>query len=265
MTRVACAQLAPRLGDLAENRARTLAAIHAARLRDAEVLVLPELASSGYVFADEAEARSVAVPARGPLLADWVRAAGELTVVAGFCELGDDGALYNSAAVLDGEGVRAVYRKTHLWDRERLVFTPGELPPPVVRTKAGSLGVLICYDLEFPELPRTLALRGAELIVAPVNWPLVPRPHGERPPEVVQAMAAARTNRVFVAICDRTGTERGQRWTAGTSIIDESGWVVAESTADTLVVADLDLSRARDKAISERNDVLADRRPELYD
>ncbi len=264
MIRVACAQLAPRIGDLPANRARTLEAIRDARRQGADLLVLPELASANRYPDDAAEARSVAITTRDPLLADWAEAAGTLTVVAGFCELGDDGALYNSATVLDGDGVRAVYRKTHLWDREKLVFTPGSAPPPVVDTRAGRLGVLICYDLEFPELTRSLAIRGAEVIVAPVNWPLVPRPPGERPPEVVIAMAAARTNRVFAAICDRTGTERGQRWTAGTTIIDESGWVIAESTADTLVVADIDPHRARDKSLSEYNDALADRRPELY-
>ncbi|OQO93845.1 hydrolase [Saccharomonospora piscinae] len=264
MRRVACAPLAPRVGDLAANRALTLAAIGAARRRGADLLVLPELATSGYVFADAAEARSVAVGADDRLLTDWAEAAGELTLVAGFCELGDDEALYNSAAVLDGDGVRAVYRKTHLWDREHLVFTPGSAPPPVVDTRAGRLGVLICYDLEFPELTRSLAMRGAEVIVAPVNWPLVARPPGERPPEVVIAMAAARTNRVFAAVCDRTGTERGLRWTAGTTILDESGWVLAESVEDALVVADLDPARARDKSLSGRNDALADRRHELY-
>ncbi|TCP45083.1 putative amidohydrolase [Tamaricihabitans halophyticus] len=261
MTRVACAQLAPRVGDPVGNRARTLDAIGTARADEVDLLVLPELASSGYMFADEAEARALATPTDGPLLADWVRAAGKLTVVAGFCELGGDGALYNSAAVLDGEGVHAIYRKTHLWDRERLVFTPGDTPPPVVRTRVGPVGVLVCYDLEFPEMPRSLALRGAELIAVPVNWPLLPRPDGERPPEVIMAMAAARTNRVLLAVCDRDGTERGQRWTAGTTIIDESGWIVGSGPA---AVADLEPGRARNKSISDHNDVLADRRPELY-
>ena len=84
--------------------------------------------------------------------------------------------IYNSAAVVDSSGVRAVYRKTHLWDRERLIFTPGAELPPVVETAHGRIGVLICYDLEFPELPRSLALRGADLICAPVNWPLIDPP-----------------------------------------------------------------------------------------
>ena len=123
--------------------------------------------------------------------------------------------------------------------------------------------MLICYDLEFPEMPRMLALQGAELIAVPTNWPRAHWPEGEHPPEVVIAMATARTNRVFVACCDRTGTERGQEWTAGTSIIDETGWVRASADGG-LAIADVDLSAARTKALTERADVLEDRRPELY-
>ncbi|GAA1210983.1 nitrilase-related carbon-nitrogen hydrolase [Prauserella alba] len=268
MTRVACAEFAPVVGDPVGNRRRVADWITRAREQGADLAVLPELATSGYVFADTAEARAAAMAADDVTLAEWARVAGEMSVVAGFCELGDDGALYNSAVVLHGGRVQAVYRKTHLWDRERLVFRPGAEPAPVVEVAGRRVGVLICYDLEFPEMPRSLALRGAELLVAPVNWPVVPRPEGERPPEVVQAMAAARTNRVFMAVCDRGGTERGQEWTRGTVVIDEAGWIVAGGDAATgeerLVVADLTLSRARNKAISAHNDVLSDRRPELY-
>src|SRR5439155_16163652 len=155
---------------------------------------------------------------------------------------------------VDGSGVLAVYRKTHLWDREKLVFEPGREPPPVLDTRHGRIGVLVCYDLEFPELTRSLALRGTELLLVPTNWPLVPRPEGERPPEVIVAMAAARTNRMFVACCDRDGVERGQEWTAGSVVIDECGWVVA-TVEEASAAADLDLPRARAKMLTELSDV----------
>jgi predicted amidohydrolase len=160
--------------------------------------------------------------------------------------------------------VIGVYRKGHLWDREKLCFAPGREPPRVFDTPAGRIGVLVCYDLEFPEMPRTLALAGAELICIPTNWPLVERPEGERPPEVINAMAAARLNRVFIACCDRTGTERGQHWTAGTAIVDEQGWVLARQTGAGPARATVDLARAHDKAYTELADLMADRRPELY-
>jgi predicted amidohydrolase len=263
MTVVVCRQLAPRIGDLDANRLLTTDAIRVAVGGGADVVVLPELATSGYVFADRAEAASVALAPDDELFAEWAAAAGDAIVVAGFCECGDDGRLYNSAAVVDREGVRLVYRKTHLWDREKLVFDPGAVPPPVFDTPHGRIAVAVCYDLEFPELTRDVAVRGAELLVVPTNWPLVARPDGEHPPEVVIAMAAARTNRMFIACCDRDGTERGQRWTAGTAIVDESGWIVA-TAADGVANADLELARARNKTLGERNDAFGDRRPDLY-
>lgn len=263
MTRVDCRQLAPRITDLAGNHARSVRAITDAVSAGADVVVLPELATSGYVFASKDEARSAAITTENPILQDWQKAAGHAIVVGGFCERAGN-ALYNSAAVLDRSGLLAVYRKTHLWGSEKAVFTPGHEPPPVVPTRAGRIGVLICYDLEFPEMTRVLALRGAELIVAPVNWPLVDRPRGEHPPEVVIAMAAARTNRVPIACCDRTGTERGQEWTEGSCVIDESGWVRASAGNAASASIDLDLTRARTKRIGEHNDVFADRRPEFY-
>ncbi|MGH2858253.1 MAG: carbon-nitrogen hydrolase, partial [Solirubrobacteraceae bacterium] len=104
----------------------------------------------------------------------------------------------------------------------------------------------------------------AELIAVPTNWPLGDRPVGERAPEVTIAMAAARVNRVFIACCDRTGTERGQEWTGGTSIIDESGWVLASQSQLGSAHAVVDLTRAHDKSLTRLADVLGDRRPELY-
>jgi predicted amidohydrolase len=266
--RVVCQQLAPRVGELASNRAMSLAAIRDAVARGGEVVLLPELVTSGYVFASREEAAAVAIRPDDALFDEWAaeiaRVPGHRGVlVGGFCEQGEAGKLYNSAAVVDGGGIRAVYRKVHLWDREKLFFEPGDRPPPVVETAVGRIGVLVCYDLEFPEMPRMLALAGAELIAVPTNWPRAQWPEGERPPEVVIAMATARTNRVFVACCDRTGTERGQEWTAGTSIVDQDGWIRA-TAVNGQALAELDLARARTKTVAELADVIKDRRPELY-
>ena len=255
--RVACHQLAPAVGALASNRALALAAIDAAADAGAHVVVLPELITSGYVFEDAAEARSLAEPADGPTL----------VIAGGFAELGADGRLYNSAALVDPGGVRAVYRKVHLWDREPEFFTPGDAPPPVVDTPHGRIGLIVCYDLEFPEWTRAAALRGAELLCVPTNWPREPRPDGERPMEVMRAMVAAATNRIAVAACDRCGVERGVEWVAGSVIAAPDGWLLAGPPAaaePVLLVADVDLAVARDKSLGPRNDVLGDRRPALY-
>ncbi len=266
--RIACQQLAPAIAEFDANRAASVASIRTAVERGAELVILPELVTSGYVFASREEAASTAVSVSHTIFAEWAAEVAKVPddrglVVGGFCELGRDGNLYNSAAVVSGEGVLAVYRKTHLWDREKLFFAPGSDPPPVVLTRLGQIGVAICYDLEFPELTRGLALRGAELIAVPTNWPLVSRPKGEHPPEVINAMSTARSNRVFIACCDRAGVERGQRWTEGTSVLDIDGWILARAEAGS-AVADVDLARARDKRLTDLADALGDRRPELY-
>jgi predicted amidohydrolase len=216
VTRIACQQVAPRIADLEGNRRLSAESIHHAVDGGADVIVLPALVTSGYVFASRAEAASVAITPDHRLFVDWVAEAarGPAVVVGGFCELGDDGLLYDSAALVNGSGVRGVYRKTHLWNAEKLIFEPGRQPPLVFETAVGRIGILICYDLAFPEMTRILGLGGADLIANPTNWPLVSRPRGERPPEVIIAMSAARTNRVFIACCDRTGTDRHRTRTA---------------------------------------------------
>jgi predicted amidohydrolase len=271
VTRVCCQQLDPIVGDLAGNRERALAAIAEAVELDAEVIVLPELVTSGYMFESADEAASLALAPDHEILREWAQLARRhgVIIAGGFAERGEDGQTYNSAAVVDETGLRAVYRKLHLWDREKLWFAPGQLPPPVIDTRVGKLSVVVCYDVEFPELTRMVALAGTQLLLVPTNWPLGPRPEGERPAEVVIAMAAARGNRMAVACADRAGVEREQPWTGCTTIIGADGWVAAEKAgAEALslgpVTADLDLGLALDKRYTELADAFADRRPSLY-
>jgi predicted amidohydrolase len=241
-------------------------AIRAAVDDGARVVILPELATSGYMFESPDEARAAAIAPSHPVFAEWAALVAPVDGVAigGFAELGDDGLIYNSAAVVDGSGVLAVYRKVHLWAREKLVFEPGSAEPPVVATPVGKIGVLICFDLEFPEFPRSLALRGAELIAAPTNWPRETVPAGERVPEVTVAMASAYSNHIGIACCDRAGTERGQDWNEASCIVDEQGWVIATPDDAGVVRADLDFARSHDKSMGPFVDVFGDRRPELY-
>ena len=266
MTRVTCCQLSPVVGELTNNLRSCEDAIRSAIGDGAEIIVLPELSTSGYVFESKEEAKSLAIRADHAVFSDWASILGETLaiVVCGFCESGEDGHLYNSACVIDRNGVLAVYRKVHLWDRERLVFSPGSTLAPVLDLAVGRIGICICYDLEFPEVGRTLALGGADIILVPTNWPAVFHPTGEHPPEVGIAMATARVNKVAIACCDRAGIERGIEWTEGSVIIDENGWIVGRPSGQRCFSADLTLERSRDKSISSLNDALGDRRPGLY-
>ncbi len=257
-----CHELAPVVGDLEGNVAAIDAAIRDAVASHVRLLVLPELATSGYYLTPH-EAQRCAFELTSPHFARW---AGMLppdgVLVTGFLER-DGNVLFNSAAVITATGLAAVYRKTHLWDAEADLFRPGDLAPPIVDTPVGRLGLLICYDLEFPEMPRRLALGGADILVVPTNWPLVPRPEGEHPPEVIQAMAAARASAVPILCCDRRGTERANEWTEGTAAVGSDGWPVGRKSDAGILDVTISLSPTRTK-IGERNDVFLDRRPELY-
>jgi 5-aminopentanamidase len=255
VVRVACAQLAPVIGDAAGNAARALEAIRTAAAAGARVVVLPELALSGYVFDSVDEARALATPVEA--LATW--GGFGAVVVGGFCELGGGGRLFNSAAVVDGSGVRAVYRKAHLWDREPTFFGAGDAAPPVVETAHGRVSTMVCFDLFFPEWVRVAALAGAQLLCVPGNWPREPRPPGERPVQLLRAMVAAEAGGMAVATCDRCGTERGADWAGATCVAGPDGSLLAAAPGPepALVVADVELLDAGPPW-------LAARRPELY-
>lgn len=262
LVRVRCQELAPVIGDREGNLAAIGNAVRGAMDAGIELLVLPELATSGYFLTPD-EAWASALPAASDVFREWASELSARSVlVVGFCEL-DGHALYNSAAVLTAGGVVAVYRKAHLWNAEKELFTPGDAPPVVLDSPVGRLGTLICYDLEFPEMPRRLALAGAEIIVVPTNWPVVPKPPREHAPEVVQAMAAARASQVAIACCDRRGEERGETWTRGTVVVGPDGWPLGEKDHDGRLDVTIELRMNRFD-IGPRNHVHRDRRPPLY-
>lgn len=229
--------------------------------------MLPELCISGYMFEDADEARSLSEALSGPTVASWRELARRhgLVIVGGICEHDDDFGVCNSAVVVDETGLRATYRKAHLWDREQQIFAAGDVPPPVVETSAGRLGVAICYDAFFPEVMRGLALAGADVIAVPMNSPVIGEQLRPLSAEVVLAIAAAHVNRVFVAQADRAGRERGVDWVQASAIVDPAGSLRAGPLiGPRVLLAACDLAQARDKSLAPDNDVLADRRPELY-
>jgi 5-aminopentanamidase len=264
---VACAQLAPVFGYVERNRALAANAVETAADAGADLVVLPELCTTGYSFADSSQARELGEPAAGPTLAGWRELAGDrhVAIVGGFCELDREGRPRNSAAIVDPRGVQYVYRKTHLWDREQLIFLAGSAPPPAIDTTAGRVGLAICYDAFFPEVMRALSLAGADVIAVPMNSPVIDPPTSPLAVELVLALAAANVNRVFVAQADRAGSEPGIEWAQASVICDPVGNMLAGPVRGAaLLQATCDLTVARDKSLGLRNDVFADRRPELY-
>ena len=127
---------------------------------------------------------------------------------------------------------------------------------------------MICYDLEFPELVRLVAENGVELLCVPTNWPegSFNRSINEpRPMELIKAMSAAATNRIWIALSDRCGEERNISWLEASSLIDPDGWPIAQvGHGAGIAVAEIDLAISKDKSLSPKNHALNDRRPELY-
>lgn len=266
--KIAVAQLELRVGEPAANLTAADRAITRAAEAGADVVVLPELANSGYLFRDREEAVGLAEPLDGPSVRAWAARSlrDGLVIVAGLC-LRDGHLLRNAAVVIDGGEPRGVYAKAHLWADERDVFAAGDDAPPVVDTAAGRIAPLVCYDIEFPEWVRGPALAGADLLAVPANWPFEAAPEGERHRLVVNAQAAAYTNRMFVAVADRCGAERGAGWVGGSTIIGPDGYPLAGPVArdePAFLLADADPRLARDKRLGPRNDLHADRRTDLY-
>ncbi len=269
--RVACLQMEPRIGRKADNVARSLELIAQAGQAGANLVVLPELCNSGYVFAtrDEAFALAEAVPG-GPTCEAWVDAARKyaLFIVAGITERDGD-KLYNAAVVVGPSGYVGTYRKNHLWGEENLFFEPGNLGVPVFHVGAGRIACAICYDIWFPEIFRLAALQGADLLCVPTNWvPMPAQPDNLPVMANILTMGGAHSNSMFVAAADRIGVERGQPFLGNSLIVSHAGWPVAGPASfdrEEILIADLNLADARRKRnLNEFNQLLRDRRTDTY-
>ena len=269
--KIAVCQVSAHVGERVANAQRLESVIREAADHGAQVVVVPELANTGYTIANSAELAElaeIAELAESATLTAWHRLARELGIVlvGGFAERGRDGNFYNSSAIVDATGVRAVYRKAHLWGTESEIFAQGNGLPPVVDTAFGRIGLMVCYDIEFAEWVREVSLRGAELLCCPVNWPRWPRPETEKPSEVIKVQALASMNKMFIAIADRALPDRGQEWTGASIIVDPDGFPLTtlSTGSDNIFYADVDLTLARDKNLSPHNNVITDRRTDLY-
>ncbi|MDD2057863.1 nitrilase family protein [Pseudomonas sp. GD03860] len=273
--RVAVIQFDPQVGQqhCDDNLCRGLKLAEQAVRQGANLIVLPELANTGYTFQTRAEAYQHAETlADGPSLNSWSAFAREHQVylVAGFAER-DGLKLYDSAVLFGPEGLLGHYRKAHLWNQEKLWFTPGNLGFPVFETPIGRIGLMICWDVWFPEVPRLLALQGADIICSLNNWVWTPPPLFDASGKCMASyltMTAAHVNNVPIAAANRIGSERGGRFLGCSLIAGTNGWPIGEVAGaenECIIVADLDLSAARSAPIwNSLNDLPRDRRVDVY-
>ena len=265
--RIAVAQAHPQIGDVPVNVATIRRLSIDAHAAGARMVVFPELATTGYAFESRDELANAL--SFGDGVAEIANLSAEIgiIIVTGYAQV-RDGIALNKAGLFENGELRGDYVKTHLWDTEKELFTAGTSLPPVVDTAVGRVALAICYDLEFPELMRHYAVSGADIVVAPTNWPAgfeAPSHYGPFNGEMLRAMAGASTNRMYVAIACRTGIERGVDWVDNSCVIDPDGYpITALFDGEGLAMAEVDTAISRNKNISERNNVLGDRRGDLY-
>jgi len=269
---IACLQMQPAFGAVEGNIAHSLDLIDQAAAQGAGLVVLPELANTGYVFRSRSEAFALAeeIPS-GRSVSAWAERAARhrLHLVAGICER-SAAKLYNSAVLIGPDGYIGTFRKVHLWNEENLYFEPGDLGFPVFGTAIGRIGIGICYDIWFPETFRLCALQGADIVCVPTNWvPIAGQQPGAQAMANILAMAAAHSNSLYVACADRVGTERGQPFEGQSLIVSYTGWPVAGPASrenEEIVTATVALGDARRKRNwNDFNQVMRDRRTDVYD
>jgi predicted amidohydrolase len=229
----------------------------------ADLLVLPELFATGYTFASMNEVTNLAEPVGGPTT-QFFREIAQNTgavVCGGFAEE-ESGEFYNSAMLVSPEGVLGVYRKIHLFNREKEWFSSGDRAPFVIDAGGLRIGMMICFDWFFPEIARTLALKGAQVIAHPSNLVM---------PYCQQAMPTrCLENRVFAVTANRIGREkRGTddfTFTGGSQVTAQNGMILLSAPLDRphTEIVDIDPYLADDKRLNDFNDLLGDRRPNLY-
>ncbi len=259
--RVGFYQFQPIFGDKAKNLAKVCARLSKVK---ADLIVLPELFATGYLFRNRSELANMAesIPAgeTTEVLLE-ISKTKTMHIVAGIAEKVDK-KIYNSAILVCPDGKVHSYRKVHLFMNEKFLFTPGNKPFPVFDIGRVKIGMLVCFDWIFPEASRILALRGAQIICQPANL-ILPYAHSA-------TLTRALENRVFLILCNRIGEEkRGKKelkFNGMSQIVDPYGKIIFRAAPDSeiLKIVEIDPKQALNKKVTKYNDVIKDRRPELY-
>jgi len=257
--KVAQIQFQPVLGDEEASLENLREPIFSTRHR-ADLIILPELANSGYNFKSRESAMKVAQNIEESEFIDWLRRWAlmhETNIVTGFLEKDGD-KLFNSSVLITKRGKKHVYRKVHLFMNEKDIFDVGDKGFPVFEVDNYKLGMMVCFDYLFPEAWRILALKGADVIAHPSNLVTY------NAFKVVPAQAVM--NRFFVFTTNRIGSEDELTFAGRTFAVNTKGDVLGEASEDKAEVlfSKIDPMESRDKMITERNHVLKDRKPELY-
>ena len=271
--KIAVVQMEPKIGDQEANVKTMLTFIDKAVQNEAKLIVFPELSNSGCIMSSLREAYDLSEPVPGgKSVKIWEKMAAEkqIYIVSGILEA-EDHKLYNTAVLIGPDGFIGKYRKCHLWYEDKLFYEPGNLGFPVFDTPIGKIGLLICYDLSFPETVRIEALMGADVIAVPINIPGDPETsYDDRGWSMLnyRSVAYANVNKVFIACANRIGEERGTYFTGTSMITSCEGWPLAgpaEKDRELILYAEVDILKKRRLQKLNLDEALSDRRTDLYD
>jgi predicted amidohydrolase len=266
--KIASCQLALSIENPEENFHLMCDAISKSVEAGAQLIVIPELSNSGCIFRNLKEL----IDRSWTLLDDRfakliaILAVSDAILVGGFA-LCVEGGYFNASVVLDKSGVRGWYPKAHLYNDEKDYFTAGNNQPLIIDTAIGRLATMVCYDVAFPEWVRKSAMAGAQILAIPTNWPSSGSSATPTPMEVVCVQAAALANRMLAVAADRTGEEREVNWVGASVITDSYGVIQALADAmkpDTTQILFAEVEVPLSRASGPRNDILLDRRTDLY-
>ncbi len=261
MFKVGYFQFHPCFGDLDANRQTVEKALIPV---EADLMVLPELPFTGYTFRNRRELAALAEdPGRSDsvdLLADICRR-NRMYIVSGFAEKSGAG-IFNSSLLVGPRGLIRIYRKIHLFNEEKRYFDPGDLPLKINTVRGVKVGMMICFDWVFPEVTRTLTLKGMQLLCHPSNLVL----------NFCQKSMTTRCleNGVFAVTTNRFGLEKrphtSLKFTGGSQVVGPRGQVLARAPAQRrqVQVVEIDPTESKAKSLTPRNHLLRDRRPEFY-
>ena len=267
---VAAVQWNPKICQKKHNIEKSVSLIHDAAKGGAGLIVLPEMCNAGYVFESRSEAHEQAesIP-DGPTCEAWIKVARQdgVFLVSGMIEK-EGFSLHNTAVLIGPNGYMGKYRKLHEWDKAKLFLEPGNLGLPVFTLPFGRLGMMICYDGWFPEVPRVLALKGADIICDLSNWVVLPTQSKEDYWALPAHRAHAIFNSVYLVCADRVGHERGVDYVGNSVIIDLDGSLLAGPASpdeEETIQAEVNVVKSRFHQWSDFNNPFEDRRTDLFD
>lgn len=258
MLKTAQIQFDPQVGKSAKNFLKVTSFL--GKTENARLVILPELANSGYNFFDRKQATLMAETINKSdyieMLVETAKSQNQF-IVSGFLEK-EESELFNTSVFISPKGQIKKYRKIHLFMNEKEIFSKGNLGVEVFEMDEFSLGMLICFDYLFPEIWRIMGLKGADIVAHPSNLVTY------KAFKVVPAQAVI--NRFFIFTTNRIGTERDISFSGKSFLVDPEGDVLSEATADKeeILFTEIDPLAARNKMITAKNHVFKDRFPEDY-